>query len=634
MQNYRFYTGISLILLCLLPLFSKAQQTDSLTSRLDSLQVFYFFPQHIDSSLNRNAIWLDTAFHNIQNYDPLLRSMNFSQNTGNIGQSHKNMAFSPTLSSGFDLGIHAFDGYLLTNEKIRYYSSLSPFTEIKYIMGSRKEQYFHVIHSHTIKRQLVIAGNFRIVNSPGRRSFRQKADDINTYFTVNFTTKNNRYGAYGHYYYNRMKCMENGGIVVDSIYEEFRSGRNLTQFSYGLNNALTTLKENAWFLKQTVNLDFRKADSSSGLNKGFSIGRLSLETFYQKPRFYYSDQDANSGYYPINFSDSSFTSDSIYYKKLENTLNWTNNETDRQGRPTKFRFFAGFRHSYIEIHQEPSNSYLSQYTTSTGFSLSLIKRLLISASAHYVIGDYNGGDLKADAYVGFRFGDQKYSGTLSLSGTYAKMQLPWMAKHYYSNYFRWDFNFDQQQTINASITYNYPQLKTGISWYNLNKPLYWDTYAHPRQFTGNPINIYYLFASKDLAWGKFEVDSKVILQYSDNTNIIHLPLLVASQSYFVTFNMFKKALQMQTGIEAWYNTPYYADAWMPATHQFYLQNDKKIGNYVYIDVFLNLKIKRAFIFLALDHANSGLFGYKYYLTPHYPTADRSFKFGVSWLFHD
>jgi hypothetical protein len=619
----------------MLSLSSKAQQKDSLVAKNDSAVVYFFTETHLDSSINRNAIWLDTAFYQVQKYDPLLRTEDFSQSLGNIGLANKNMVFSPTANSGFDLGIHSMDGYRTTNENVRYYSSIAPFTELKLIMGSHREQVFQVIHSHTIKKQLTIAANFRIINSAGKSSFRQKSDDITTYFTVYYTTKNNRYGVFGHYFYNRMKWQENGGILVDSSYEQSREGRNYTQFAYGLSAAQNTLKENAWFLKQYVDLDFRKSDSASdSRKKGFSLGRLTLTTSYTKPRYIYKDTDIGSDYYQVLYTDSTYINDSVFFKKLENTLNWTSNETNAMGKPSVFRFFAGFRHAYIEIHEQPINSYLSQYTPSAGFSLNIINRILVSASTEYVIGDYNGGDFFAKARAAFRFGVNKYKGTLSLSANFSLAKLPWMAHHYYTDIFRWDYNYIQQQTISASLLYTYPNLEARLDWYNLTNAMYWDEYARPRQFRGNAINVYSLFLKKNFVFGKFEIDNKAVLQYSDNDNIIHLPWLVASQSYFVTFNMFKKALRVQTGIDAWYNTPYYADAWMPASKQFYLQSDRKVGNYVYIDVFLSLKIKRAFIFLALDHVNSGLMGYKYYTTPHYPSVDRTFKFGVSWLFHD
>ena len=125
-----------------------------------------------------------------------------------------------------------------------------------------------------------------------------------------------------------------------------------------------------------------------------------------------------------------------------------------------------------------------------------------------------------------------------------------------------------------------------------------------------------------------------IFQYGFKSNALHLPLIADNFLLYAEFNIFKKALRTQIGFDLFYNTSYYADAYMPVTRTCYLQNDVKIGNYLYGDVFLSLLIKRARIFLKYQHVNSGLMGYKYYSVPHYPMQDRALKFGVSWMFYN
>lgn len=631
----RSIKNILLILILLSAFNTSAQQEFRPLSGADSNQVYFFHPGYIDSSLVWNHQWLDTAFSGVQRYDPVFNQENFYQTTGNIGLAHQSISYSPALLTGFDPGVHSFDQYSLRENKIRYYSSLKPFTELYYSTGSKKEQLFRVIHSHTIKKQLTIGAYFNLINANGRRSFRQKADDINTYFTAWYSTRNKRYSAYAHYYYNRLKCMENGGILVDSVYEQFRQGRNITQFEYGLKEARNTLTENAWQLKQSLNLDFRRTDSLTHQASGLSLGRFTLTTTYKKPRYSYTDEGPGADYYPVTYisADTNIT-DSLYFKMLENQLTWTSNEFTGRGKPSVLRFFAGVRHDYIEVHEQPQNSYISQLTPHAGFTLRFFNRLLLSASAETVLGEANNGDLKGNAALAYQISQNPNSGTLSLEGTYANSEFPWIARHFYSSYYRWDISFGKQQTIMAALSYQRPRLKATLQWVSLKNFLYWDNYSRPCQYLDPAIHVFSGFVNKTFVFGKFSIDNKAIVQYSTNSNILHLPLFAATQSYYITFSMFKKALGVQAGIDLWYNTAYYADAWNPATRQFFLQYHKKTGNYLFADVFLNLKIKRAVLFLKLDHANAGLMGYDYYSTPHYPFADRAFKFGINWLFHD
>jgi hypothetical protein len=73
---------------------------------------------------------------------------------------------------------------------------------------------------------------------------------------------------------------------------------------------------------------------------------------------------------------------------------------------------------------------------------------------------------------------------------------------------------------------------------------------------------------------------------------------------------------------------------MPASRMFYLQDEKKIGNYVYIDAFINLMVKRFRIYVKYQHLNSLWTQPRYYMVPHYPMQEAAFKFGMSWSFYD
>jgi len=73
---------------------------------------------------------------------------------------------------------------------------------------------------------------------------------------------------------------------------------------------------------------------------------------------------------------------------------------------------------------------------------------------------------------------------------------------------------------------------------------------------------------------------------------------------------------------------------MPATGRFYRQDATETGNYPFVNVFINLKLRRTRIFLMFDHINSGMTGYEYYMIPSYPMNVRMFRYGLAWTFYD
>ena len=89
---------------------------------------------------------------------------------------------------------------------------------------------------------------------------------------------------------------------------------------------------------------------------------------------------------------------------------------------------------------------------------------------------------------------------------------------------------------------------------------------------------------------------------------------------------------MQVGFDFRYNTGYYANGFNPATGLFYNQYEKELGYYPYFDAFVNIKWKRARIFVKYEHINKGLNGNQYYTVIDHPMNPRMLRYGLSWRF--
>lgn len=91
---------------------------------------------------------------------------------------------------------------------------------------------------------------------------------------------------------------------------------------------------------------------------------------------------------------------------------------------------------------------------------------------------------------------------------------------------------------------------------------------------------------------------------------------------------------MNIGFDLWYNTPLNANSYNPLTSQFYIQNDQTTGNYPFLDIFLNAKIKTVRLYVRLRNVNQRFPDVPYYYTPHHPLQDRTVQFGLSWNFYN
>ena len=634
-MKFKFY----ILLPLLTPFIAFSQKTESKLSKKDSLKVYYFYDNYIDSSSNYNVIKVDTNLHNFQKYDPVLSYNDFNASLGNIGLASRNVIFTPSIFCGFDQGVHAFDGYLYQKERVKYYSSVSPFTKLAYSMGSKKEQIFSVIHSHNIKKLLTIAVDFKVINSPGRYHFQQASNNKNAVFTAYFNTKNKRYGFLANYIYNKIDVQENGGITNDTVYENYRAGLSDSNSTYYLKAAQSLVFDNGFYFKNFVNLfsNNSKSDTLDTLAvkaKRYDLGRITYSFRFHKQVYRYNDNAVNTEFYKNIYIDSTYAQDETYNISFENVLYWSNSELRPNGESRKLRLSAGAKYEYIEVHSMDSSTYLNPITPFANLRFSFLNNHLLNLGFQYLIDNSRNNNFKVDFSLTRYIGKpEKNYGLAYLKAIYSVQNPSYNYGYYYSDFFKWKLACANQSILYTSLGYQYKKLDFGVRYYRLKDYLYFDENALPQQAFDKPLNVISLYLKKDFDFGIFGWDNNLVYQYSDN-DIINVPAFVGSQTYYFKHDFFKKALYAELGFDLNYNTLYFADGYMPATKVFFTQKSKEIGNYLYIDVFLNFKIKRALFFLKLQHANSGLMGYNYYTTPHYPMQDRLFRFGISWKFYN
>ena len=143
-----------------------------------------------------------------------------------------------------------------------------------------------------------------------------------------------------------------------------------------------------------------------------------------------------------------------------------------------------------------------------------------------------------------------------------------------------------------------------------------------------------LYFNGNIKVGKFGFNTRFEYQTTSTPDIIRLPAFSGTLDMYFKTPIVRGAANIQTGIQIYYFSEFYADAYMPAVRDFYIQSEKKIGNYPYLDAYVTLQLKRARLFLKYAHFNTLFSESNYYLAPHYPARDARFAFGINWRFHD
>ncbi len=175
-------------------------------------------------------------------------------------------------------------------------------------------------------------------------------------------------------------------------------------------------------------------------------------------------------------------------------------------------------------------------------------------------------------------------------------------------------------------------LKMGANYALINNYIYNNNEGIPSQ-TGKELLVISAYADKDFNIWNFHFRPRILWQQASDETYIHLPKFSTFISTYYKF-IWSKVMHAQIGFDVRYNTLYYADAYSPATGLFYLQNEKKYGNYPYIDAYANLRLKRTTVFFKMMNLGTRFLDGEYITTPHYPMPRSAFRFGITWVFYD
>jgi len=574
-------------------------------------------------------IKIDTILKGFQHYNPSFNRNHFNEWSGNIGRPAKSMIFEPSHQTGFDYGVHSFDNLLFTNYTQSYFQVRKPYTSIYYVSGPEKEDILQVIHSQNITNTWNVGLNFRVIDSWGSYQW-QNCDNRQLLLNTNYISPFGKYRILAAYYHNSFKIQENGG-ANDSVFENRISNQSLS-VPVNLQSASNQWKESGFFIKQFYN--FKKIKTDTNINRTFNPGTISHTFQYSIQKQTYIDSDGKSGYYKNIYFDSLFTHDSVYFRSFENNFAWTNGISENPLSPQAFNLVFGIKQKYFEVKDTIKNFSFNQLTPYATLSVFAFGKFHLHLNGEYVIGNYNGGDFSLKAVAKFDFIKNKPGKRSVTTGiNITQKQADWIYSWNYSNYFKWDNNFDKQNFLSYFGSYQSGSFKTTITLHQLNNFVYLDDNAQP-DWHDKMIHVLSIKINKDISWGFLQIDNDFVYQYTADKSIIKIPEISAMQSWYFNLHIFNKKLYLQPGISLFYNTSYYADNYMPALRMFYTQNNKRIGDYLYGDVFVNMQIKRANVFIKYQHINSGWKDFNFYMIPHYPQQSGALKIGIIWRFYD
>lgn len=596
------------------------------------------FPSNVSDTLNvkqfrfedwvysEDGRYLLNALDGTHNYSPLYDQSQVRNDLGNIGSANHVMLYEWNRSFGFHLRMSRNAFWKGLNRR-KILLSDKMFSNVQYSNGVNRENYLVANFTRGFGELLDLGFSFTRINSTGFYEAQQNTiTDISIFGT--FHSKDERYRAAVIIDYSNLKAEENGGLENDSVFEN-----NLTT---GRNFIAVNLPQSTNHWKGfDVGLEHRfflmKQDSSShmkglrpAVSHSFSAERHSM--------VYRNVPDTVSKYYENIFSDTSATYDSTNLLGVTNTLRFELVKPDSVKDRIITRLAVGAEHAYHRVSYDSIYvDHIHNVSVVANVNGKLFGKIDWQANGNFMVFGFNIWDLKVDGQFDYAVGRSRFTAFLD----YSLYRPDYISSTYVSNHFVWKNDWLQTQHLTTGLVYKQEKLRfRGTFSYHLidNLVMYGVNRLPYQSASVNQLMVLRLEEHFRLRWFHLIVDGAV--QWKMTGDDIRIPVALGRGMFYYQNDLFKKKLRLQVGVEASYSTSYFANAYNPALSEFHIQNDRQVGNYPYLDVFLNLRVKKLRAFVKFTHINAGWLGYNYYMVPNYPANDFAWKFGVNWAFLD
>ncbi len=582
------------------------------------------FETNLIDFVQENPKWIeqDTTFSLFSEFDAVQNQPYCFSSLGNIGSSHRMLEYQSN-TFGFRFKDIPLTQYLITKNNITIFKPSSPYTRLYYVTGSGKQHVIGGNHAQQIKNFL-IGLNFGVINSLGIYQH-QKTNLSNASVFVNYNNKKH-YGATLIYFFNKATLQENGGLAIDSLFdnniEPYRAGMPV-RFEKAQNKYV----DNNLFFTQF----YRFSKSKDSISFFFDLGSIVHSLDLSKGKWIYSDEIVDSTTFDVFYRDSLTTLDSLGFLKLSNSLEWRNGFNFTIGNKNrKLLTYWCLTHEFIDAGDYKVRHFYNNILLNASTILKWDSSLYINYGIKYILAGY--GKNGYEQILNFSYKLQK-SHIFNLQFTDQINPQSFFTRSYHSNYYDWQNNFNPTHESKIALSYSNKFVELGIEGISVDNYVFLNKFSLPEAYD-EKMNIYSAWSVLSLKWRVLNSQTKLTYHASNADSILMYPNFTVRERLSFVFPMFHNAMIANAGFDVFYTPIFKAAYYNPSMFGFYLNTDKEIGNYIYIDVFLGFKVKRFNFFVKLINAPKGFLPYNYYSTPSYPLPDRQFKIGFSWRFYD
>ncbi|GHT17611.1 hypothetical protein FACS189429_2060 [Bacteroidia bacterium] len=603
-----------------------------------------------------DTVAADTLHLNFQDANPVDRfSIANSYNANMLSPLESKIYFDRPLTDNF-LFDDVYAPYIQTIDNMRFYNTTTPFSNITYKSGGstfRWEEEIYFLFTANFGKRFNIGTNIDYTVSHGEYNNQETQLFSPSIFA---TYDGRRYKFTAAATTNALSNYENGGIldtryITSADENEFESTpENIPVQMPKIQNGagkygFSKYNYRTFYYNHQYCIGFERETKITPDSSRFDyipVTRI-VHTFQideHKKRYFEPQVVTDTTVYANTFfPERKETNDSVLRSTITNTLALhIEEEFNKWFRFGLTAYISNEYQKYYLANPDSTSHRDAFMNTKIGGILSKTRGHIFRYNVQGELGiqGYKAGNFLLKADLGGYFRLWNDSVVLRADG-FMRLDAPsYFAEHYNSNHFVWENDFTNTYRTRIGGTLSIPT--RGISLNarveNVLNYIYFDKNALPAQY-GENIQIFAIGGRANLQifkWLGWETEA--VYQVSSQPDILPLPAFAVFSNLYYKSKWFS-VLGIQAGVNARYNTAYYAPNYMPATGRFYAQNEIKAGNFPIVNTYLNFHLKQARIFVEYYHVNQLIFASgNYFSMPRYPLNPAMLKWGVSWNFYN
>ena len=581
--------------------------------------------------------------------------------TGNLGAEGQDQIFfdRPAMSEFFFED--ALSAWIPSIKTQKYYNTRIPMTILSYNTGGTSENTqdrLSAVFSGNVNKAIEIGAAMDYIYSKGTYN-EQSTSDFTWRVFGSYT--GDRYELQAFFNSYNFLNKESGGITDDRYITdpaEVQGGTttvNNKTIPTNLNNAHSRIYGTELYLNHRYKIGFyenhRDPETDTIVSRTYiPVTSFIWTTNYKSNRhlFLNSGIENDTTFFDNTYFSLQGTNDETSYWKLANTLGVS--MLEGFNKYAKFGLAAYVTHEFRKYTQltdtiESSSAEsgrltaLPQYSIPHTYTENLIwvggqltkqqgSIITYNATAQFGLVGSVAGDIDISGDISTKFKLKNDSVKISGYGYFKNKAVPYLINNYISNHFIWQNDFGKERRVRVGGMLDFPltRTKANVGVENIQNYIYFNNSGLPTQDGGN-VQIFSATIDQNFKFGIFNWNNSLTYQTSTNESILPLPKFAIYSNMFLQFTI-ARVLNVQFGVDCNYYTKYHAPAYNPATMTFHTQQEVECGNFPFMNVYANMKLKKTRFFVMMSHFNESFMGGNFAI-PHYPLNGMKFQMGLS-----